>query len=200
MVETLSIAVHAVRRTGVEINDSAVVIGAGNVGLLVLQVLKTAGCSPLIAVDVDPAKLERAEKLGADLTINSGNAEVGREVRRHVSRGADVAVEAVGIAKSLRDAVASLRKGGRLTLIGNLAPSVDFPLQSVVTREISVSGSCASSGEYPTCLDLMARGAVDVGAMISATAPLSQGAEWFRRLYRGEDGLMKVVLLPREEK
>ena len=120
--------------------------------------------------------------------INSREADLGQEVRRYARRGADVAVEAVGVAASVRDAVAALRKGGALTLIGNVAPSVDFPLQSVVIREISVNGSCASSGEYPTCLDLIARGAVDVDALISATAPLAEGAAWFQRLYRREAG------------
>jgi len=196
MVEALSIAVHAVRRAPVELNDCALVVGAGNIGLLAVQVLKTFGCNPVIAVDVDDAKLEWARKLGADEVINSGDLDVGREVRKYAARGADVAVEAVGLASSLQDAVAALRKGGSLTLIGNLSSTVEFPLQSVVTREISVNGSCASRGEYPTCLELIGRGAVNVEAMISATAPLAEGASWFQRLYRKEPGLMKVVLLP----
>jgi L-iditol 2-dehydrogenase len=100
------------------------------------------------------------------------------------------------VAAALQDAVAAVRKGGSLTLIGNVTPSVEFPLQSVVTREISVNGSCASSGEYPTCLELIARGAVEVDAMISSTAPLAEGAGWFERLYRAEPGLMKVILAP----
>jgi L-iditol 2-dehydrogenase len=200
MVEALSIAVHAVRRTTVEANDSAVVVGAGNIGLLVLQVLKSVGCSPVIAVDIDPAKLERARKLGADLVVDSRNAEAGGAVRKYVAGGADVAVEAVGIADSVLDAVACLRKGGQLTLIGNVSPSVNFPLQSMVTREITVKGSCASSGEYPACLELIRRETVDVDALISVIAPLGEGAEWFQRLYRGEGDLMKVVLVPGEGK
>jgi L-iditol 2-dehydrogenase len=196
MVEALSIAVHGVKRITVELNCSALVVGAGNIGLLVVQVLKVLGCSPVIAADVDAGKLEWAGRLGADIVIKSGQCDVGREVRRYAPRGVDVAVEAVGVAASLKDAVSALRKGGSLAAIGNLAPSVDFPLQSVVTREIRVCGSCASSGEYPTCLELIGRGVVDVDAMISATAPLAEGAAWFQRLYRGQPGLMKVVLLP----
>ena len=196
MVEALSIAVHGVRRVPVELNDSALVVGAGTIGLLAVQVLKSFGCHPVIAADVDEGKLEWARKLGADEVIHSGDIEVGREVRKVAPRGVDVAVEAVGLAASLQDAVAALRKGGSLAVIGNRSPTVDFPVQSVVTREISVNGSCASSGEYPTCLELIGRGAVDVDAMISATAPLAEGADWFQRLYRGEPGLMKVVLLP----
>ena len=80
-----------------------------------------------------------------------------------------------------------------MVLVGNLARDVPFPLQAVVTRELT-SGSCASAGEYPACLELIARGDVDVDALISAVAPLSEGAQWFERLQQKEPGLMKVVL------
>ena len=72
--------------------------------------------------------------------------------------------------------------GGQLALVGNLAAKVEFPLQAVVTREITLHGSCASCGEYPACLDLMARGTINVDPLISAAAPLGEGAEWFLRL------------------
>ena len=65
-----------------------------------------------------------------------------------------------------------------------------------LTRQLTLAGSAASCGEYPACLNLIARGAVQLDAIISAVAPLSQGAAWFQRLYRGEEGLMKVILEP----
>jgi threonine dehydrogenase-like Zn-dependent dehydrogenase len=65
-----------------------------------------------------------------------------------------------------------------------------------VTRELTLYGSCASSGEYPACLDLIARGRIDVDALMSAVAPLAEGAAWFDRLYGKERGLMKVILQP----
>ena len=67
---------------------------------------------------------------------------------------------------------------------------------SVVTREITLFGSCASNGEYPACLELMAGRRVDVRPLISAVAPLAEGPSWFKRLYDREPGLMKVVLAP----
>ena len=88
------------------------------------------------------------------------------------------------------------RAGDFFTLVGNLAPKVEMPLQSVVTREISLIGTCASAGEYPQCMDLMTRGKINVKPMISAVAPLEEGASWFDRLYSGEPGLMKVLLQP----
>ena len=69
-------------------------------------------------------------------------------------------------------------------------------LQSVVTRQISLIGSCAIAGEYPLVLDMMARKKIDIRPLVSAVAPLSEGADWFRRLYAREEGLLKVVLEP----
>jgi hypothetical protein len=90
----------------------------------------------------------------------------------------------------------AVRKGGSVTLIGNASPSVDLPLQQVVTRQLTLYGSCAISGEYPLALDLMARRKVDARVLVSAVTPLSGGAVWFERLYRRERGLLKVVLEP----
>jgi L-iditol 2-dehydrogenase len=83
-----------------------------------------------------------------------------------------------------------------VTLIGNLAPKVEIPLQKIVTRQLSLLGSCASAGEYPECIELMRSGRINVDPLISAVAPLSEGADWFDRLYARERGLMKVVLQP----
>ena len=85
---------------------------------------------------------------------------------------------------------------GALGLVGNLSSQVGFPLQSVVTRELTLYGSCSSRGEYAACLDMIDRGAVDVAALISEVAPLADGALWFDRLYQGESGLLKVILRP----
>ena len=83
-------------------------------------------------------------------------------------------------------------------LVGNIAPTVTLPLQKVVTRQIRLQGSCASAGEYPEAMRLLAEGKIKVAPLISAVAPLSEGPRWFERLYRREPNLMKVVLDPRE--
>lgn len=83
-----------------------------------------------------------------------------------------------------------------MTLVGNLAPEVPLPLQLVVTRQLRLQGSCASAGEYPQAIELMANEKIDVTPMLSAIAPLTEGARWFDRLYAREANLMKVVLTP----
>ncbi len=200
MVEPVSIALHAVNRSAVRLGDTAVVVGVGMIGVLVVQLLRAAGCKTIFAIDVDRDRLKMARESGADVAIVAEDGCAAEEVRRLTGgRGADSAFEAVGIAETVETAVRSLRKGGTATLIGNLAPSVPLALQAVVTREITLKGSCASCGEYPSCLDLMARGTVDVRRLISAEAALADGAQWFERLYHRRENLMKVILMPHVE-
>jgi L-iditol 2-dehydrogenase len=197
MVEPVSIAVHAAAITPIALNDAAVVVGTGMIGLLAVQTLRAAGCGTIVAVDIDPRKLDLALELGADYALRPDQADVPAEVSALTDgRGAELAFEVVGSTAAFTTAINSVKKGGAVTLIGNLAPQIDFPLQVAVARQITVRGSCASSGEFPVCLDLIARGAINVDALRSATAPLSEGAAWFEKLYRGEDELMKVILTP----
>lgn len=197
MVEPVSIAFHAVALTPISLGDSAVVIGSGMVGIFVIQALRAAGCGQVIAVDLEQSKVELAVELGADIGLRADKVEVAQEVQKLTGgKGANIAVEVVGNTAAVNAAIGSLRKGGALTIVGNLAATVDFPLQEVVTRQISVAGSCSSCGEYPACLDMIARGIINVDALVSKVAPLAEGVEWFKKLYNQEEGLMKVILTP----
>jgi L-iditol 2-dehydrogenase len=197
MVEAVSIALHAVNRAKPALGDSAVVIGAGMIGQLIVQALRAAGCGTLIAVDLDETRLEKARRFGADHILNAASARVVETIKSlSGGAGARMVFEAVGSTASMATALAGAAKGAVVTLVGNIAPQVPMPLQAIVTRELTLLGSCASCGEYPACLDLMSRGKIDVQSLISAVAPLEQGPQWFSRLHGGEAGLMKVILAP----
>ena len=197
MVEAVSIAFHAVNRPRIRLGNTALVVGAGMIGLLVIQALRLAGCGRIIAVDLDEKRLELARQLGADSGFNAKTCDLPNEVALLAGGdGVDIAFEAVGAAAPVNTAVACLRKGGTLTLIGNLTPRIELPLQTIVTRELTLLGSCASSGEYPACLEMLAKGRINVDTLISARASLEEGSSWFERLYRLEPGLMKVILQP----
>lgn len=197
MIEAVSIAVHATAISSVQTNDTAIVIGCGMIGLLCIQALKAAGCGKVIAIDQVNEKLELATSLGADLTLKSTDPDLMNKVLNETgNRGADITFEAVGIEPTVNLAIDYTRKGGTVTLIGNLATEVRFPLQKVVTRQLKVQGSCASAGEYPLCLELIASGKIKVDTLISKIAPLEEGNEWFQRLYNKEARLMKVILKP----
>ena len=197
LIEAVSIGVHAVSITPVKLGDTALVIGTGMIGLVTLQAAKAAGCTRIIVVDMEESKIEAAKAMGATDGINAKNADVPAAVRALTGgRGADVAFECVGYSQPVVTAIMSVRKGGCVTLIGNLQPNIEIPLQYVVTRQIRLQGSCASNGEYPQCIDMMARGIIQVAPLISAYVPLSEGPAWFDRLYKHEPNLMKVVLRP----
>ncbi len=197
LIEAVSIAVHAARISSVIRGSTAVVVGSGMIGLLTIQALRHFGCGRIIAVDLDQSKLELAKQFGADDAILATHSKTVSRIKDLTEdQGADLVVEAVGAQSSVRTAIECVRRGGTVTLIGNLTPVVQIPLQTVVTRQLRLLGSCASAGEYPECIELMQSGKIKVDFLISAVAPLKDGPSWFERLYCGELGLMKVILQP----
>ena len=198
MVEPLSIAYHAATRTAVEPGMAVVIVGVGTIGMLTMQVVHSFGAETVIAVDIDDKRLKTALENGATAAVNSNDEDALGQIlalTKH-GRGADVAIDATGIAQTVNLCLKAVSLNGKVVLIGNLAQTIDFPLQWVVTRQISLFGSCASAGEYAKCLVLIAKGEVDVDVMISKAVPLSEGDKWLNRLYNREEGLYKVVLIP----
>jgi L-iditol 2-dehydrogenase len=199
MLEAVSVALHAVAVSDLKGGESTLVIGAGMIGLLTLQAARAAGCTPIFVADVDATRLKLAEEMGADATILASGAVMVEEVlRRTGRRGVDLVLEAVGRDETITAAVDAVRKGGTVTLIGNITPQVKLPLQKVVSRQIRLQGSCASSGEYPEAIRLISNGKIRVRPLITAVAPLTDGARWFERLHAREPNLMKIVLDPRQ--
>jgi L-iditol 2-dehydrogenase len=167
------------------------------IGLLTLQAAKAGGASRVLVADIDRTRLQTAKSLGADETLLLSGSELVKEILKQTDgRGVDLVLEAVGREETIAASIASVRKGGTVTLIGNISPEVKIPLQAVVSRQIRLQGSCASSGEYPQAMELLASGKIQVKSLITAVAPLSDGPRWFARLHAGEPNLMKVVLDP----
>ncbi|HBJ84854.1 MAG: galactitol-1-phosphate 5-dehydrogenase [Prosthecobacter sp.] len=222
--EPVSIALHAVNLAdGVEVGEAfttaektcgdescegcdcepeanggtAVVVGAGLIGLLVIQALKARGWEKVIAVDLDDKRLELARKLGAEEVFNAKQEGLAMHIRQICDGdGADASFEVVGAGAPLDLAIRSVRKGGQVILIGNLQPSTPFPLQEVVTRQLTIKGSCSCAGEYPEAIRRIQDGSIQVEPLLSAVAPLAEGGDWFKRLYDNKEGLLKVVLQP----
>ncbi|WP_158752082.1 galactitol-1-phosphate 5-dehydrogenase [Acidobacterium sp. S8] len=199
MLEAVSVALHAVAVSEFKGGETVLVIGAGMVGLLTLQAARAGGASRVMVADIDATRLKMAKEMGADEVLElSGAALVAEVMRLTAGKGVDVALEAVGRNETISAAIDCVRKGGTVTLIGNISPEVTLPLQKVVTRQIRLQGTAASSGEYPQAIELMTSGKIRVKPLISAVAPLDEGPRWFERLYAHEPNLMKVVLAPSE--
>jgi L-iditol 2-dehydrogenase len=197
MLEAVSVALHAVRISLLDGGETALVIGAGMIGLLIVQAARVAGCSRILIADIDATRLALAKQIGATEALHLSGADlVAVVLRLTAGKGVDIALEAVGRNETVATAIDCTRKGGTVTLIGNIVPEVVLPLQKVVTRQLRLQGSCASAGEYPEAIKLMASGQIQVKPLITAVAPLEEGPQWFQRLHEREPNLMKVILTP----
>lgn len=196
LLEAVAVALHAVSLVPVAAGSTALVVGAGTIGLLLQQALRVAGCSRVFVADVDPTRLKFSLELGATAALSAGPDFTQQLLQLTNGTGVDLAVEAVGKTETVDTAIDSVRKGGSVILVGNISPEVALPLQKVVTRQIRLQGSCASAGEYPRAIELLSSGAIRVKPLITAIAPLEEGPQWFERLYARQPNLMKVVLTP----
>ena len=200
LVEPYGVAMHAVRLGATEPGMVAVVVGCGTIGLCLIQILAAAGMRSVVAVDLDAGRRALARETGAthDMDPRDGGEEAVARLCGSLTegRGADYSFEAVGTAAPLGTAIAAVRRGGTVVLVGNLAPEAAIPLQRIVTQQIRLQGSCAIAGEFDQVLALLAAEKLRPDLLVSRVAPLSEGPQWFERLYNAEPGLMKVILQP----
>jgi len=197
LLEPASIGTHAANRAPISNEDTVVVIGAGTIGLFILQAARLRGAAKVIAVDINEFRLDLAKKLGADKLINPLKSNLSEAVLQETEgKGANVTLEAVGYAKTFADAVAITRMGGYVVAVGNLEKNAKFDLQQLIARELTFTGSYASSGEFRDCIELVASGKINVEPLISDVLPMQEGPDAFDRLLKAEEDLVKIVLEP----
>lgn len=196
LLEPVSIGMHAANRARISIGDTVVVVGAGAIGLFVLQACKLKGARVIIC-DINDFRLDVARELGAEVLVNPARSSLKETVLKATnSRGADVAFEVVGFAQTFADAISVTKTGGHLVAVGNLQKTAEFNLQELVARELTFTGSYASSGEFRQGIDLVASGKINVEPLISDVLPLREGPSAFDRLLKAEENLLKIVLEP----
>lgn len=195
IADALTTAFHAVtRRAKVETGETVVVVGCGGLGLNVVQVASLVGAR-VIAVDIDPRKLALAKELGASLTIDAREGDAAKRVRTETGGGADCAIEAIGNPKTQEQALASLRTGGRLVLLGFAAENMSLPGGRVTYREITVIGTLGCRPiDFPAVLDLVRRGKLALGPLVTHRHTLDRINEGFDALRRGE-GVRHIAVI-----
>jgi L-iditol 2-dehydrogenase len=196
LLEPASIGTHAANRPPISNGDTVAVLGAGTIGLFILQAARLRGAQA-IACDINDFRLGLAKQVGGDTCINSAKVNLRDEIQKRTGgRGADVTFEAVGFAETFRQAISITKTGGAIVAVGNLQKETEFNLQELVSRELTFIGSYASAGEFRTCIDLIATGKINVGPLISEVLPLQEGPAAFKRLLEGKENLLKIVLEP----
>lgn len=197
LLEPASIGTHAANRAPISSNDTVVVIGAGTIGLFILQAARLRSAARVIVADINEFRLDVAGKLGADKVVNPLKSDLREAIFKETkNKGADVTFEAVGYAQTFLDGVSVTKTGGHLVAVGNLEKTAEFNLQELVARELTFTGSYASSGEFRDCIELVASGKINVEPLISDVLPLKDGPGAFERLLKAEENLLKIVLEP----
>jgi L-iditol 2-dehydrogenase len=197
LVEPLSVALHAVNRTPISLMDTVVVVGAGTIGLLAILAARMKGAGRIIVTDLSPHRLELAQTLGADITVNIAERDPIAAVKEVTEgTGADAAIEAVGISATVQQALAVTRIGGHITWIGNSAPEVTLNMQDVVTREITIGGTYGFNQEFRLAIEALRLGRIDVAPLIERVAPLDDGPQLVNDLAAGTLDAAKVILKP----
>ncbi|NLF77745.1 MAG: zinc-binding dehydrogenase [Chloroflexi bacterium] len=195
LTEPLAVAVHAVGTTHVRPYDGALVIGAGTIGLLTMQVLRLAGVSHVVVSDVSDARLQVARAMGASATINPATQDFDAMVHELTAGdGFDVTFEAVGISAAAGQSVRAVRDRGTAVWIGNNQKVIEIDMQAIVTRELHVAGTYGmTERDFQRALRMLSDGRITVTPLISRRASLDEGPRLFDELL-GDPSVIKCVI------
>lgn len=192
--EPLTIGIHACRRAQVTAGEYTLILGAGPIGLAVLEIAKLRGAHVEIA-DVNDARLEFPRELGAG-TMQADDDLLDRVLSRTAGEGADVVIEATGNVQAIQATIDLVAPGGRVVILGLVKKGVDvsFPGLDFTRKEVNLLGSRNSTNCFPEALALLASGAVKY-PKVATKIPLWDGAEVFARLHENPAALHKGVLM-----
>jgi len=198
LVEPLACPVHAVRLAGDLRGRSVVVIGAGTIGLLTSAVARDAGAARVAVLDRSAARRDRARRLGADVTHDSGSPEAAAAVRREFGRSADVVFDCLATQSSLDHAVTMALNGGTVVVVGVPEGPMTLPLPQIQDAQVRVQGSATYvAADFEQSLSLLSRGVVRADDVVTGRYPLERAAAAFEDAGSGRH--VKVVLLPRDD-
>jgi len=198
MLEPVTVAVHAVRRTDIRLGDTSVVIGAGPIGLLVLQAARAAGTGHIVLIEPQPARRALGGLLGADTLIDPIAEDAGEVVRATLGQqGADVVFECAGIPRTIQDAVNLVRRGGLVSMVGlpNLPAEIDPA--SWLMKEVRLTASLAYlHEEFEIAKALVADGRINCAPLHTGTVALNGLGAAFAKL-ADHPADIKILLDPR---
>lgn len=195
LAEPVAVAVRIAELAGNVQDQTVLVMGAGPIGLLVLQVLKTRGAKQVFVADLDAERLEMAGKLGGEM-LNPKAVDVVSMIREATNNsGAAVSVDAVGATVTRAQCVAATRSAGTVILSGLHEENTPMPTADIIRREIVLKGSFAyTPANFAQGLEMLIQNKIHLDNIIEA--PLEEGGKWFERLISAPGNIAKVLLIP----
>ncbi|MEE9403939.1 MAG: galactitol-1-phosphate 5-dehydrogenase [Algisphaera sp.] len=207
MTEPAAVALHAARRAEVRLGDVCAVIGLGPIGLMLAQWLRAMGASRVHLFDVVPDRLDLAKSLGFTDVHDSKTADPAKVLHDSTgNRGAHVVFEAAGVPATMLAALASVRRAGRVVLLGNPSADVTLPatlLSQIMRREAQLLGTWNSiysvhgdDDDWRATLDAMSSGTLDLAPLITHRVPLTKGIDALEMMRDRKGFFVKVLLHP----
>ncbi len=197
--EPSAAAVHACKRARLSPGDSVAVVGAGPIGLLVIQAARAAGASRVFAIEPLPQRGEIAKRLGATKVINPREVDAAKEIANLTERRrADVVFECVGTPESMLQALPVSGRGGKIIVVGQATEVCPFPFGIVMALEKEILGSCGYEDEFPTVLSYMSDGRLDTLSLITAKIKLDDIIEKGFKVLDSEQRVeyLKILVSP----
>jgi len=198
LIEPAAVAVHAVKKTEQKIGDRTVILGAGVIGLLVLQVAKVNGAKEVIMSDLLDYRLKKARDLGADWTINSEKEDLVSLIQENYGKeGIDLVYDCVGTEETVSQAIQIARKGTKILIVGVPSKNIGVNLADVQDRELELLGSLMYVREdFITAIELIHRGKIKVAPLITHRLKLTEIGKAFQKILNIEEKVLKVLINP----
>jgi len=199
LVEPLSVAVHAVRRSAMKIGDRVLVTGGGPIGTLIALVARSVGARSLLVTEIDAYRLETLRQIGIPC-CNPRKMEVQDMVDRHFDGiGCDIVFEATGISSGMQQAIGCVRTRGTITQVGLPKGETCNDARGVVFGEVTVMGTRVYEPvDIITSIDLLERRKIEITPLVS-TFSIDECPSIFKKLSSGDSGLLKAVLIMNQE-
>lgn len=199
LMEPLAVAYRGVEHAGDLTGKNVLIVGAGTIGLLALACVKRKKTEKVIVSDLSDHRLEIAAQMGADIVINPAKEDFKEKIMETTKgSGVEIAIEAVGIAPTVQQAMSALAFGGTAVWIGNNKPMIEINMQEIVTKELSVRGSFLYGyQEFKQVMELMNQGEFNIEPLISKEVSLEEAPGYFEKLAHNPGNLIKVVVTDR---
>ncbi|TBL76361.1 NAD(P)-dependent alcohol dehydrogenase [Paenibacillus thalictri] len=196
--EPFSVGIHAAKRSGLRPGSTLAIMGVGPVGLTAIVAGRAFGARDIIVTDLEPIRLEAARKLGATHTINAREEDPVVRIKELTGgRGADVAFETAGNPKALQNALASLRRGGKLSIVG-LPPQDEIGLNIpfIADNEIDIYGVFRYANTYPQGISILSSKLADLNAMITDRFELRDTQQAMVNASTNKSASVKTIIYP----
>ncbi|MCI5700893.1 MAG: alcohol dehydrogenase catalytic domain-containing protein [Lachnospiraceae bacterium] len=193
LAEPFSVAANILTRVAAAAKDRIVIIGAGTIGLAILQAAKGMGASVLIS-DVEDKKLKIAGEFGADATVNSKKQNLAEQVMAFAPDGADVLIDAVGIAPLTEQTIDMASPVARIAVIGFDSHPMQLAPVSITKRELTLVGSRMNNGMFPKVVEWLEKGCLNTAGMVTRAYPVEEIQRAFTDTLANSDSTVKTII------